>query len=70
MPTPTRRRPRRFWPLTMIVFVLAGTVMVGSASAATLDSDGDGLPNWYERDKTLTNPAVVDTDGDGLRDEE
>ena len=69
MPTPPRRRPRRLWPLTLVVFVLAGTVLVGPASAANLDTDGDGLPDWYERDKTRTSPTLVDSDGDGIRDE-
>jgi hypothetical protein len=69
MPTPPRRRPRRLWPLTLVVFVLAGTVLVGPASAANPDTDGDGLPDWYERDRTGTSPTLVDSDGDGIRDE-
>jgi len=36
---------------------------------STVDSDGDGLPDWYELDNGLSvsvNDANVDTDGDGL----
>ena len=32
------------------------------------DSDGDGLPDGFERNITLTDPTKADTDGDGLPD--
>ena len=35
----------------------------------TLDSDGDGLPDWYEI-KIGTDPLNPDTDGDGVNDKE
>ena len=69
------RRLRRCRPLpplgrcTWLSSSWRGTVLVGPASAANLDTDGDGLPDWYERDKTRTSPTLVDSDGDGIRDE-
>ena len=35
---------------------------------ATRDTDGDGVPDWYELEYygTLTNPASYDGDGDGI----
>lgn len=32
------------------------------------DSDGDGLPDEFERSKTHTNPLQADTDGDSIND--
>ena len=32
------------------------------------DTDGDGLPNQYERNVTETDPEKIDTDGDGVID--
>lgn len=32
------------------------------------DSDRDGLRNWYELNRTRTNPRKADSDGDGLSD--
>jgi len=52
------------------IAVLLGIVALGApaiASAAT-DSDGDGLPNAWEREKSHTNPHRKDTDHDGVRD--
>ncbi len=37
-------------------------------SDASLDNDGDGLPNWQEIEILGTNPNNRDTDGDGLPD--
>jgi hypothetical protein len=44
---------------------------VASASALhrnTGDPDHDGLPTWFERQRSHTNPHKKDTDGDGLSD--
>jgi AbrB family looped-hinge helix DNA binding protein len=35
---------------------------------AATDSDGDGLPNRWEREKSLTRPYRADTDRDGIPD--
>ena len=45
------------------------TGMAGAAGALNplLDSDGDGLPDWYEV-LIGTDPLKADTDGDGLSD--
>lgn len=43
------------------------TVPAGGA-AANADTDGDGLPDWYERDRSLTSQLLKDTDGDGVSD--
>lgn len=54
MPTPLRRRPRRTWPLTLVVFALVGTVVAGSASAATpTTSDRTRLSRGTARPPTL-----------------
>jgi hypothetical protein len=36
--------------------------------AAVTDTDGDGLPNAFERDRSRTSPYRRDTDRDGIRD--
>ena len=48
--------------------LLVGALGVPGASSATTDSDGDGLPNKFERQQTHTNPHRKDTDHDGTRD--
>ncbi len=54
MPTPPRRRPRRTWPLTLVVFALVGTVVAGSASAATpTTSDRTRLSRGTAKPPTL-----------------
>ena len=53
--------------VVVVVALSAGTVLPAAASAAT-DTDRDGLPNVYERERTLTNPSRLDTDGDGISD--
>ena len=49
------------------------TVVICDSAAATVtievyeDSDGDGLPNWWETQYNL-DPQLADTDGDGIDD--
>ncbi len=37
-------------------------------SRLAIDSDGDGLPDWYEFGTSGTEPFLADTDGDGADD--
>lgn len=48
----------------------AKELMVEAGYNISLDSDGDGLPNFYEFDVTGTNPYKTDSDGDGISDPE
>jgi hypothetical protein len=48
--------------------MLAALVGGSWAAAAAADRDRDGLPDWFERDRTRTSPTRVDTDRDGVRD--
>jgi hypothetical protein len=68
MPTPLHHHPRRLVTSVMAVCLMAGSALVGPASAANPDTDQDGLPDWYERDRTLTSLTKADTDGDGIAD--
>jgi hypothetical protein len=53
----------------VFALVLAITPLVGgSVVSAATDSDRDGLPNVWERDRSLTSPTRADTDRDGLPD--
>jgi hypothetical protein len=55
--------------LNPISFVLyENTTATANYLPDTLDSDGDGIPDWYEIEYfgTLGNTASSDTDGDGL----
>ncbi len=60
-------------------FTKYGTITLGGATATSfvapvekqgVDSDGDGMPDWWERvhgfDAGRANDAAVDADGDGL----
>jgi hypothetical protein len=47
--------------------VLAAIGVPGAATAAS-DSDGDGLPNAFERQRSHTKPHRKDTDRDGILD--
>ncbi len=54
-------------------FTLGVPVVPGGSSLAGLivldvDTDSDGLPDWYETNLYATNPALADSDGDGLDD--
>ena len=50
------------------VTIYENTTATAHYLPATLDSDGDGIPDWHEIEYygTLVNGAVSDTDGDGL----
>ena len=65
---PRSRLAHHLVALTAMIVVTSAWV-AGVASAATpLDTDRDGLPDWWERDKSLTNRYRADSDGDGLPD--
>ena len=53
-------------PVSLVLY--ENTTVTAHYLPATLDSDGDGVPDWYEIEYygTLANGAVSDTDGDGL----
>lgn len=46
----------------------AGLVLVLSVAAAAQDTDGDGLSDFHEIHKYLTDPSKADSDGDGVPD--
>ena len=50
------------------VAALAHVGLPGSAGAASLDLDRDGLRNTFETGRSLTNPRLADTDRDGTPD--
>jgi len=54
----------KFVPLSVFLFCSLVCCVYG----AVLDSDGDGLCDFQEIHKYLTNPAEKDTDGDGIDD--
>ena len=64
---PRSRFAHRLVALTALV-VSTAAWSAGAASAATSDTDGDGLTDAYERDWTKTSPTRRDTDGDGVVD--
>ena len=56
-------------PLVLTALVVSTVAWSGgAASAATSDTDGDGLPDAYELEWTKTSPSLRDTDGDGIMD--
>ena len=63
----TRSR-RRIMGAAVVAVVAACALSIPAAVVAATDSDGDGLPNTWERDKSHTDPHRRDTDRDGLRD--
>lgn len=48
----------------------AKELMIEAGFNITLDSDGDGLTNFYEFSVSGTNPYKTDSDGDGISDPE
>ena len=61
------RRVRRTAAL-LVLIVLALGAPAAPAAAVTADADRDGLANWFETARSLTNPRRADTDRDGLWD--
>jgi hypothetical protein len=53
--------------IALIAALFASLTSIGMVSAAA-DRDADGLPDWFERDRTRTSPTRPDTDRDGLKD--
>ncbi len=60
------RSTRRVLFAALAVVAISAS-QVASASAAT-DSDHDGLPNKWERNRSLTKPHHADSDHDGIPD--
>jgi hypothetical protein len=53
---------------TCLAMLLLASVLPAQAAPGDRDSDGDGLPDFQELHKYLTDPAKKDTDGDGAPD--
>ena len=60
-------RKSRLGAVTILAAIALSAIQVGSVSAAT-DSDRDGLPNAWERTRSLTNPHRADSNHDGIPD--
>jgi Bacterial TSP3 repeat len=60
------RRSRRV--TAVVLAVLAVTALQVAPVSAATDSDHDGLPNHWERTRSLTRPHHADSDGDGIPD--
>ncbi|HEY6570849.1 MAG TPA: hypothetical protein VIZ22_11180 [Candidatus Limnocylindrales bacterium] len=63
----TSRRRRALGIGIALLLVVCAFGIPGAATAYT-DSDKDGLPNKFERQKSHTNPHRKDTDRDGTKD--
>ena len=61
-------RARHLALLALVALVVAALLAPAMVSAASTDSDHDGLPNDWERTVSHTNPLKADTDGDGISD--
>jgi SGNH domain (fused to AT3 domains) len=63
------RRRRAGCFVVVLALTLAGLAFpAGSATAASADPDHDGLPTWFERQLSQTDPSLRDTDGNGVPD--
>ena len=51
-----------------LALTVAPLVAVSPVAGATADTDHDGLPNIWERYRSLTSPTRADTDRDGIPD--
>ena len=63
-------RTRPFFLVPVIALIVASAPLLGGSALAGANADGDrdGLPNTWERDRSLTSPTRVDTDRDGIAD--
>ncbi len=62
---------RRSGPIRLALLTVLATVALivpAPLAAATVDTDKDRLPDWYERGYTKTWTTKADTDGDGIKD--
>jgi hypothetical protein len=62
-----RYRRGRLW-IAAATLLLLINVLAPATVAAASDSDHDGLPNWWERASSHTNPFRADTNRNGIRD--
>ncbi len=67
MSTPTRATVSFRWQAAMGVALLTG-LCVWPVVAGPVDTDGDGLSDFQETHKYLTDPKKSDSDGDGVLD--
>lgn len=64
--------PRTPWARYVAALAIAALACAAPlalpAAASANDRDGDGLTNWFEINRSHTNPDVADTNGDGVID--
>ena len=51
-----------------VLLIAACLAPMPAAAAVPTDSDHDGLPNWFERERSRTSPFRKDTDRDRIAD--
>ena len=59
---------RACWNFAWVVVALMLAIPASGQELAILDTDGDGLSDFHETHKHLTDPAKADSDGDGIPD--